>query len=351
MFAAAKAIDIAAAKARRQRLITDARKLSQFSSVATFIATINAFISAYGAYLRPCEMAYVRFLAQRARLVPGVVWARTASIAKEIGFSVSAVKAAQRRLEHEFGLIKRISRRKVDGKQGSSFTVVQPLDKPLKCPLYNPEMPRQNRNFGPLSTANKKTNKDEVNKREIKNVQMGGNVRGQAKEHQKDRDRDRDRGARAVPRRFAATAKQSQLSVGKLWSKVRLAARRMGLNPAAADVVQVAVKTLRHNLRSLRDGRVYGDFFGYFYRSMIHQLAIHRRRTNASLFDWLGVSHAAAEAVAAVQEVAAAVAHQERMEASGGYEERQERRIVEDPELMALLQELEQRKRALGIAL
>jgi len=349
MFAAnaARTIDIAAARARRQRLIAEARKLSQFSSVAAFIATINAFISTYGAYLRPCEMAYVRFLAQRARLVPGVVWARTTSIAKEIGFSVSAVKAAQRRLEHEFGLIKRISRRKVDGKQGSSFTVVQPLDKPLKCPLYDPEMPRQNGNFGPFSTANKEVNRDEVNKRKIKNVQMTGNVQGQTEELQKNRDR----GARAVPLQFAVTAKQSQLPVRKLWSRVRLAARCMGLDPAAVDVVSVALKTLRHNLRSLRDGKVYGDFAGYFYRSLCNQFAIYCRRTNASLFDWLGASKAAAKASAAMQKVAAAVAHQEAMEASGGYEERQERRIVDDPELMALLQELEDRKRALGVAL
>ncbi|MFO7296085.1 MAG: hypothetical protein C0P72_008680 [Clostridia bacterium] len=275
------------------------------------------------------------------------MWARTTSIAKEIGFSVSAVKAAQRRLEHEFGLIKRISRRKVDGKQGSSFTVVQPLDKPLKCPLYDPEMPRQNGNFGPFSTANKEVNRDEVNKRKIKNVQMTGNVQGQTEELQKNRDR----GARAVPLQFAVTAKQSQLPVRKLWSRVRLAARCMGLDPAAVDVVSVALKTLRHNLRSLRDGKVYGDFAGYFYRSLCNQFAIYRRRTNASLFDWLGASKAAAKASAAMQKVAAAVAHQEAMEASGGYEERQERRIVDDPELMALLQELEDRKRALGVAL
>lgn len=355
MFAAnaAQTIDIAAARARRQRLIAEARKLSQFSSVAAFIATINAFISAYGAYLRPCEMAYVHFLAQRARLVPGVVWARTASIAKEIGFSVSAVKAAQRRLEREFGLIKRISRRKVDGKQGSSFTVVQPLDKPLKCPLYDPEMPRQNRDFGAFSEANKEVNKDEVNKREVKNVQVTNNVQGQTEELQKDQ-KGRDRGARGVPQRFAVTAKQNYLPARKLWSRVRLAARRMGLDPTTDDVVQIAAKTLRANLRSLRAGKVYGDFAGYFYCSMIHQLAVYCRRTNASIYDWLSASKAADEATTAAQEVAtamqemaAAVAHQERMEASGGYEERQERRIADDPELLALLMELEARKTAM----
>jgi len=347
MFAAAKAIDIAAAKARRQQLIAEARKLSRFGSLTAFEAAINAFVETYGGYLKPSERAYLRYIIRKARLVPGVIWARVETIARETGLGVRTVYAVQRRLER-FGIIKRVQRRRTDGHQGSSYTVVLPfssLQRSQVCSLGEFENPRQDKHSEPFLGGEYSKGNDEVNKSEEKNVQMTSNV------PTKKVQLDRDRGARAVPRRFAATAKQSQLSVGKLWSKVRLAARRMGLNPAAADVVQVAVKTLRHNLRSLRDGRVYGDFFGYFYRSMIHQLAIHRRRTNASLFDWLGVSHAAAEAVAAVQEVAAAVAHQERMEASGGYEERQERRIVEDPELMALLQELEQRKRALGIAL
>lgn len=72
---------------------------------------------------------------------------------------------------------------------------------------------------------------------------------------------------------------------------------------------------------------------------------------NDSIYNWLGVSYAAAEAAqevaTAMQEVAAAVAHQEQMEASGGYAERQERRIADDPELLALLMELEARKTAM----
>lgn len=50
------------------------------------------------------------------------------------------------------------------------------------------------------------------------------------------------------------------MSAIKLWVKVRLAARKMGLDPATPDVAVVAVRTLRHNLRSLRQGKVYGDF-------------------------------------------------------------------------------------------
>lgn len=57
-----------------------------------------------------------------------------------------------------------------------------------------------------------------------------------------------------------------------------MAARRMGLDPTIDDVVQIAAKTLRANLRSLRAGKVFGDFAGYFYGSMVHQLAVYRRR-------------------------------------------------------------------------
>ncbi|MFO7296303.1 MAG: hypothetical protein C0P72_009795, partial [Clostridia bacterium] len=219
------------------------------------------------------------------------------------------------------------------------------LQRSQVCSLGEAENPRQDKHSEPFLGGEYIRSKDEVNRREIKNVQMAGNVQGQTEELQNDqKGRDRDRGERDVPLRFAVAAKQGQLPVRMLWSRVRLAARRMGLDPAAADVVSVAVKTLKHNFRSLRDGKVYGDFAGYFYRSLCNQFAIYRRRTNASLYDWIGVSHAAAEAVAAVQEVAAAVAHQEQMEASGGYEERQERRIADDPELLSLLMELEARK-------
>jgi len=351
MFAAAKAIDIAAAKARRQRLIAEARKLSRFGSLAAFEAAINAFVETYGGYLKPSERAYLRYIIRKARLVPGVIWARVETIARETGLGVRTVYAVQRRLER-FGIIKRIQRRRTDGHQGSSYTVVLPfssLQRSQVCSLGEVENPRQDKHSETFLGGEYIRSKDEVNKKEIKNVQMTRDVQGQAKELQNDRDRDR--GTRDVPLRFAVAAKQGRLPVKKLWNRVRLAARRMGLDPAAADVVSVALKTLRHNLRSLRDGKVYGDFAGYFYRSLCNQFAIYRRRTNASLFDWLGASKAAAEASAAMQEVAAAVAHQEAMEASNGYEERQERRIVDDPELMALLQELEDRKRALGVAL
>lgn len=83
-----------------------------------------------------------------------------------------------------------------------------------------------------------------------------------------------------------------------------MAARRMGLDPTIDDVVQIAAKTLRANLRSFRAGKVFGDFAGYFYGSMVHQLAVYRRRINDSIYNWLGVSYAAAEAA---QEVATAM--------------------------------------------
>ncbi|GAB6934051.1 helix-turn-helix domain-containing protein [Calditerricola satsumensis] len=342
MFAAnaAKTIDIAAARARRQRLIAEARNLSRFGSLAAFEAAINAFVAAYGGYLKPSEQAYLRYLVQKARLVPGVIWARVETIAKETGLGVRTIYAVQRRLE-QLGIIQRVQRRRTDGHQGSSFTVVLPfrsLPRSLDCSLDEAENPRKDKHFGPFLGGEYIRSKDEVNKKEIKNVQMTRDVQGQ---------NDRDRGTRDVPLRFAVAAKQGRLPVKKLWNRVRLAARRMGLDPTTNDVIQVAVKTLRANLRSLRAGKVYGDFAGYFYRSMIHQLAIYRRRTNASIYDWLGTSKAVAEAVAAVQEVAAAVAHQERMEALDGYEERQERRIADDPELLALLMELEVRKNAM----
>jgi len=348
----ARTVDFAAARARRQQIIDEARKLSRFGSLAAFEAAINAFVSAYGGYLKPSERAYLRYLVQKARLVPGVIWARVETIAREIGLGVRTVYAVQRRLE-QLGIIKRVQRRRTDGHQGSSYTVVLPfrsLPRSLDCSLDEAENPRKDKHSetflgGEYSKGN------EVNKSEEKNVQMTSNV--PTKEVQLDRDRDR--GTRGVPLRFAVAAKQGQLPVRKLWSKVRLAARRMGLDPTTDDVVQIAVKTLQDNLRSLRAGKVFGDFAGYFYGSMVHQLAVYRRRINDSIYDWLGVSQAVAEAAqevtTAMQEVAAAVAHQEQMEASGGYEARQERRIVEDPELMALLQELEQRKRALGVAL
>jgi len=361
MFAAAKAIDIAAAKARRQQLIAEARKLSRFGSLAAFEAAINAFVETYGGYLKPSERAYLRYIIRKARLVPGVIWARVETIARETGLGVRTVYAVQRRLER-FGIIKRVQRRRTDGHQGSSYTVVLPfssLQRSQVCSLGEAENPRQNKHSEPFLGGEYTKSKDEVNRREIKNVQMAGNVQGQTEELQNDqKGRDRGRGVRGVPLRFAVAAKQGQLPVRKFWSKVRLAARRMGLDPNADDVVQVAVKTLRANLRSLRAGKVYGDFAGYFYRSMIYQLAVYCRRTNDSIYDWLSASKATDEAIAAaqevvtaMQEVAAAVAHQEAMEASNGYEERQERRIVDDPELMALLQELEDRKRTLGVAL
>jgi len=354
----ARTIDFAAARARRQQIIAEARKLSQFGSLAAFEAAINAFVEAYGGYLKPSERAYLRYLIKKARLVPGVIWARVETIARETGLGVRTVYAVQRRLER-LGIIQRIQRRRTDGHQGSSFTVVLPfrsLQRSLDCSLGESENPRQDKHSG-LFLGGEYNNscKGKVNKKkEAKNVQITSNVQKQTEELQKDQ-KARDRGTRGVPLRFAVAAKRGQLPVKKLWSKVRLAARRMGLDPTTDDVVQIAAKTLQANLRSLRAGKVFGDFAGYFYGSMVHQLAVYRRRINDSIYDWLGVSQAVAEAAqevtTAMQEVAAAVAHQEQMEASGGYEARQERRIVEDPELMALLQELEQRKRALGVAL
>jgi len=344
---AARTIDLTAARARRQQIINEARKLSRFGSLAAFEAAINAFVAAYGGYLKPSERAYLRYIIRKARLVPGVIWARVETIARETGLGVRTVYAVQRRLER-FGIIKRVQRRRTDGHQGSSYTVVLPfssLQRSQVCSLGEAENPRQDKHSEPFLGGEYSKGNDEVNKSEEKNVQMTNNV------PTKEVQLDRDRGTRGVPLRFAVAAKQGQLPVRKLWSKVRLAARRMGLDPAATDVVSVAVKTLWHNLRSLRQGKVYGDFAGYFYRSLCNQFAIYRRRTNDSIYDWLSASRAtdaataaAQEVVTAMREVAAAVAHQEAMEALGGYEERQERRIADDPELLALLMELEARK-------
>jgi len=67
MFAAnaARTIDLTAARARRQQIIDEARKLSRFGSLAAFEAAINAFVAAYGGFLKPSERAYLRYQSRK----------------------------------------------------------------------------------------------------------------------------------------------------------------------------------------------------------------------------------------------------------------------------------------------
>lgn len=332
VFLLAKTIDFTIAQARKQQIIAEARQHQHFSSVQQMDRSVRAFLAVHGPALSSGTVAVLRFVTAHSCKVVGVCWARVDYIARKAGVSRRTVQRALNVLE-AFGIIKRVPTQKANGQRGVNLIVIQPFYARVDAGVDaypKPEKARQ-------EAKNKRSQHVETKGQAVK-----------TKHEEKNVQETNEKATLNIPLQFVRVAKQNGQSAVKLWTKVRLAARKMGLDPAAADIVQVAVKTLRHNLRSLRDGKVYGDFMGYFYRSMIHQLAVYRRRMNASLFDWLGASKAAAEAVAAVQEVAAAVAHQEQMEASGGYEERQERRIADDPELLALLMELEARKNGLS---
>lgn len=327
----AKTIDLIVARARREQIIAEARQHQHFSSVQQMDRSVRAFLAVHGPALSSGTVAVLRFVTAHSCKVVGVCWARVDYIAQKAGVSRRTVQRALNVLE-AFGIIKRVPTQKANGQRGVNLIVIQPFYAQVDAGVDaypKPEKARQ-------EAKNKRSQQAETKGQAVK-----------TKHEEKNVQEKNEKATFNIPAQFIRVAKQHGMSAIKLWAKVRLAARKMSLDPAAADVVSVAVKTLKHNLRSLRDGKVYGDFFGYFYRSMIHQLAIYRRRTNASIYDWLGTSKAVAEAVAAVQEVAAAVAHQERMEALGGYEERQERRIADDPELLALLMELEVRKNAM----
>lgn len=169
MFAAnaTRTIDLTVARAQRQQIIDEARKLSRFGSLAAFEAAISAFVAAYGEYLKPSEQAYLRYLVQKARLVPGVIWARVETIARETGLGVRTVYAVQRRLE-KYGIIQRVQRRRTDGHQGSSFTVVLPfrsLPRSLDCSLGEAENPRQDKHSEPFLGGEYSRGKDKVNKK------------------------------------------------------------------------------------------------------------------------------------------------------------------------------------------
>src|SRR5690606_29424412 len=165
MFAAnaARTVDLTVARARRQQIIDEARKLSRFGSLAAFEAAISAFVAAYGEYLKPSGQAYLRYLVQKARLVPGVIWARVETIARETGLGVRTVYAVQRRLE-KYGIIQRVQRRRTDGHQGSSFTVVLPFCS-LPRSLGEAENPRQDKHSEPFLGGDCSRGKDKGNKK------------------------------------------------------------------------------------------------------------------------------------------------------------------------------------------
>lgn len=275
------------------------QQLKTFKNKEELNYTIRAFLYHYKHKLTPAAIQTLKIISRFAIKIPGVCWAKIATIAK---LAEKARRTIQRALDllEEFGIVKRIKTIRKNGGYGHSVIIIQPMPE-LSLPdnvtsSVTSEMSHRQEPTNPDVSSDQQAKNDNETKISKTAYLENKNIKNNTYMHKCEIDRielDSKFVSKEVPKSFVERVKiafTKATDIERLWHSTKVAFKKVWgpcrLDEEAMELVFEAWrKTVKkYKQRKIAFSKLQGYYYGTLYGMVYDQrMSIYKR---PQLPDW-----------------------------------------------------------------